>query len=269
MTNWSFEGGSSHRSKFLIYTGVGTLVSTNTKSAWIEVSAATPFGGYLGLTFLDGATTAANCLVDVATGSVGNEVVIFNNFYVNLSTSSGRGKPPTLDLPIYIPAGTRVIIRYQATSTAAGLLVQIKLTERDEFFTNRLFSISSTFGAVSSGNSRGTDVDPGAVINTYGSWTSIGSVTSRPIRELLASIAIGTNSTASDYVFTLQIGYGATPEIVAEFSGLTTASYDTFNPDIVFMPVKIPNGEQIKIRAKCDGNDATDRIFDVVLIGFS
>lgn len=99
--------------------------STNTKGAWVEVTASTTraykafhlgFGGNN-----DSTRTNANWLVDVGLGAASSEQVIVSNYSIACNANHD-GVLPLFSQRMYIPipAGTRISVRAQCDITTAG-----------------------------------------------------------------------------------------------------------------------------------------------------
>ena len=112
-------------------TSTGTTLTTpgaaNTKGAWTQITASTPqaFRAILvQVTLAAGTTTipASNLKVDVAVGASGTESVIVANMNMRSSTieAISDGVPQTT-VPVHIPAGSRLAMRYQAQDTSVPL----------------------------------------------------------------------------------------------------------------------------------------------------
>lgn len=97
--------------------------STNTKAAWSVLSASTArFARWLTLCLGGPATTAATAalsLVDIGYGGAGAEAVLLGDIPFDLNSSEQARSAP-ITVPCNIPAGSRLVARYQATSTATA-----------------------------------------------------------------------------------------------------------------------------------------------------
>lgn len=105
----------------------------NAKGAWTELSATTSADIrelLVGITLpATGAITACNALIDVGFGAVASEVVVASNVPVVVNsteslTIGGNNYPYTAS----IPAGSRLVARYQATSTATAARPNVIVT---------------------------------------------------------------------------------------------------------------------------------------------
>jgi hypothetical protein len=115
-------GANTALSVGLNLTAAGTI---NTKSAYTELTSSTSADIVRMLVCLSGTSTstatAATGLVDIATGAAASEVVIIPDIFYEV-TAAEAWTPYGLTFPytVSVPAGTRLSVRYQATSTATG-----------------------------------------------------------------------------------------------------------------------------------------------------
>lgn len=102
--------------------------STHTKGTWTEITSAAPerLSALQVCVDYNGSVAGANgsALVDVAVGAAGSEVAVASNLFYVTTTSEqidhfGGGLPY---LPVDIPAGARVSVRYQASSNLISTL---------------------------------------------------------------------------------------------------------------------------------------------------
>jgi hypothetical protein len=146
----------------------------------------------------------------------------------------------------------------QVTVVYGSMLTAPPLTRVTDYGTNTADS-----GAVS--------VDPGATINTKGSWTQIVASTTNPIRMLMVGIGNGANATRTAYDWLLDIGIGGSGSevvILADQHLEAHTSDDLMSPTFIGpFPCNIPAGTRIAARSQCSGNDAADRLCDVQIYG--
>lgn len=250
----------------------GTVVtsssSANTKGSWTEILASTSFdaSGFLLILESYGLTDTFTFLVDISVGAAGSEVAIIEN----LAFSSRRGLGDSMFVPLQIPAGSRVAVRCQSTSTSKSVEVVLNLISRS-FTTHPGFQRATTYGAVT-GDSGGTELDPGGTAHTKGSWVEITSSSTSPIREFL--IFFGTRAnvavTQGDCLVDIGIGSAGSETTILE-NILLRLGGEIDGPSLVSfgpIPVTIPPGTRIAARCQSTVIDATDRLLDISLIGF-
>lgn len=107
-------------------TSNGTLIPTpgsvNSKGAWVEITASTTRPARFLLPMFanapaDTAVTTINNLVDIGIGAAGSEQVIVPNLFVHQTTAEAVVQP-YVAVPVNIPAGTRLSMRYQKSNIA-------------------------------------------------------------------------------------------------------------------------------------------------------
>ena len=67
------------------------------------------------------------------------------------------------------------------------------------------------------------------------------------------------------------IGIGAAGSekiVAADLTARSSSITDEVRPSFIALPVAIPAGSRIAVRAQCSITDATDHLFDIALYGF-
>jgi hypothetical protein len=244
-----------------ITTGAG-----NTKGAWTQLSAGVPFDvAGLALELLP--ITSADFLIDLGIGDAGSETVLVGNLLVSeLGVAEGR-RMVVVTLPVSIPEGTRLAARGQATAAAAAASVAVTLYDAGPPSASAI----ATYGAVTA-DSGGTQVDPGAVANTKGAWVELAAAVSSEIDSAVLLLGGRATVSANNLWWGIDIGVGASGSEVVKVPNLSarrTATYDLVEPAAIPIPLGVDAGARVAIRAQSDGTNATDRLFDAVLIGFT
>ena len=244
--------------------------SANTKGSWVELVASSAFD-VKGIWIDIGFGSLADFLVDIGVGAEGSEQVIISNLYATPGATSGTAlrSATTYCLPISIPVGTRISARSQSTGTGLGIRLTVTLMGLG-FASPQPLSRMTTYGAAT-GDSGGTSIDPGATIQTKGAWVEIIGSSTNKMSAL--ALAIGNQNNAArlsaSWLFDISVG-AATSEVIL-IPDLFLAS--NASGDMVFpitmgtFPVHVPRGTRIAARAQCSINDATDRLFDLILYG--
>ncbi|MBC7294469.1 MAG: hypothetical protein H5T84_10300, partial [Thermoleophilia bacterium] len=246
-------------------TSSGTVVTAdaaaNTKGAWVELVASTGITCNELALYLLKISAAANFLIDIGTGGAGAETVVLSNLHMS-EGGPGRGGS-VIALPITIPSGTRIAARCQAsvggsTCTLMGII-------------NNNLSYGSpawtTYGA-NTGTSRGTQIDPGATVDTKGAWVELtaSSIAAKRIALLLGNQANATDGTSD---FLIDIGTGGAGSEVVQIANIPMKALTTDDnkiPHMHIFPLTISGGTRIAVRAQSSTSDAADRLFDVVLL---
>lgn len=114
-------GADTATSNLTLLTAPGSL---NTKGAWTEIAAATT-ESLQGLTVMlsggpSGNYTAANCLVDIAVGASGSEIIVLDNYQISVSANENvTARISNTFAACDIPAGSRISMRYQRSANQA------------------------------------------------------------------------------------------------------------------------------------------------------
>jgi hypothetical protein len=252
----------------------GAAVTANaaahTKGNYAQLIAATAFAVRGIIVELNLPSAGTDYLVDIAIGAAASEVVIAENLYSGTGTgTASRGS--FYYLPIAIPAGTRIAARLQATTGAAALRVSVLLLSQG-FLPSQPLSIVTTYG-VDTSDSGGVQVDPGATINTKGAYSEIVASTSRAIRVLNVAFGnqVNTARTNCNWITDLAVGAAGSEQIlIPDICSHADANADAVCP-MASGPYfcNIPAGTRLAARSACLINDATDRLFDLIIYGVS
>ena len=252
--------------------GAGTTVTAsataNTKGAYAQLTASTPqAAGAIIVSLVAGA--AADMLVDLAIGTAGSETVIVANLTTSVGTGGSNNQGAPLLLPISIPAGTRLAARCQATVGNSTCQVAVHLLRSTLIMASGLSRVV-TLGADTT-DSGGTTIDPGATLNTKGAWVQMTASLSIPIRALAIGIGNRANGVSTSANFLIDIGIGGAGSETVLISNIhlrEDAGADVVAPNrLPLIPVAIPAGARIAVRAASSITDATDRLLDCILYG--
>jgi uncharacterized membrane protein (UPF0136 family) len=98
--------------------------STNTDAAWTEIISSTAATYTRMVVALAGpassSATAATGLVDIGTGALGAEVAIVSDIGYSMGSTENIIPQGGMYYEVNIPSGTRLVARYQSTSTTTG-----------------------------------------------------------------------------------------------------------------------------------------------------
>jgi len=261
------QGGQYNR-----YQGSGTYVVTltanataNLKGGYVEIASSLTNDVY-GLSFTIGfVSSVSQTLTDLAVGAVGSEQIVI----ANIMHEPGRVNV-SLDafFPLYIPAGTRVSGRCQAS--VGGVTVQVAMiTVSKGYATWPIYHSVTTYGAATA-DSGGTQVDPGLTQHTKGNWSQITASTSDVIKAMVGLVGNQANSADATQDYRIDYGIGSPetvliPDVLMRGNG----SIDHKSPRAQMFYVNIPSGTRLAVRAQSSNTDGTDRLCDVVLYGLS
>lgn len=244
--------------------------SNNVKGNYAELIAATAFEASFILIMLDDQVAAVDYLIDIAVGAGGSEVIIASNLLATGGTGSIVYGAHYM-IPIKIPAGSRLAARCQCSTGSSAIRVSALLFGGG-FLAPETLSLVTTYGD-NTADSGGVSVDPGGTINTKGAYSQITASTTYQIRWLIIAIGNQLNNVRTSQSWLIDIAVGAAASEVVLLPNITlncSTSPDIITPQTICMiPIKIPAGTRLSVRAQSDGNDATDRLFDVILYGVS
>jgi len=185
----------------------------NAKNAtYTQLIATTTYASYGIMVLLSGlqttATTNQRCLVDIALGGAGSEVVIIPNLtcgnVADYVASAGCGV--MYYFPIYIPAGVRVSSTAQASTGGDIVNVAVRLFQHPQGVGGWYGSRVTAYGADTT-NSRGTSVTP--VQNAFTTVTQITASTTYPVRYLQIGYDLLSDTTGASTRMLAQIIGGA------------------------------------------------------------
>lgn len=233
--------------------------ASNTKGSWVTLVSATDRDWYgFGLAVCGNATTAAGtdsgALLDIGIGGAGSEVVLLPDYLVGgrIGNTSAfltlpSGYPPIF-IPLFIPKGTRIaarcagvtasIVRGVALSGVSGASVPAAI-----------FSGCDTYG-VTAASSKGTNLASNASANTFGTWTSIGSTTTRDYKGMLSSFQCPSNVTVNQRGYVFEAGYASTALLRSAWATLTSEVIYQHVPDRLVVQ-NIQSGTQLQGRISC------------------
>lgn len=230
------------------------IASTAFEAAWMTVAIAVP-------------GTTAKYLVDIGIGAAASETVLI----ANLPLSGASTAPPfqVFTFPVSIPSGTRISARSQASTGSSACRVQVVLTA-GAWASPAPLGRFLTMGADTT-DSGGVAVDPGTSANTKGAYTTVYASTDFALKWLCVHCGhdAAANATANLHMLVdIAVGAAAAEQIVIPdfYNYFPTAVRASLSPPLC-LPVGIPAGTRLSARAQASGATATERLFDVVLIG--
>jgi len=242
-------------------------------SAWIEVIAATPSDMTWMFLQLQNGYGGRATLLDIGTGPAGSESVAISSLALSTDGSSNPAFGFSILLPFPVPAGTRIAARSISNQANNGALVQV--IGMDDSFGSAPACCSQydTYGTVAA-SYYGTAVDPGGTANTPGAWVQLtascandyggfflmfdeqGRTSGNSIIDVLVDVAIGPAGSERILLpqFSMGMSHSTTTAIVVP-------------PGTPFVPMKIPAGSRIAVRATARATVSPDRIVGVSFYG--
>lgn len=250
-------------------TAVATNASANTKGNWVQIIASTAKKAVaiLLIAYLPGASPQ-NGLVDIGTGGTGSEVALVSN--IAIQSSDGFHNSAWAQLPIMVPAGTRLNVRWQCStgsSTGYFLLVLMEQPQQSRTFPPESVSpaqaafSSETCGATTS-TSRGTTITASGSANTKGSYTQLLASTAKRSTKMLVILG-RVSSSNNGYLVDIATG-GAGAEVV-QVPNLPFEWGDAKTLVGYLIDIVIPAGSRIAARCQSATGSAT---IDVEVILF-
>lgn len=253
--------------------------SANTTGAWIELIPATAYdSSWLVVTFQHtGTATALNTVcINISTGTTGNESgsIIVNNLVLQQDSQAGlAGQCAVYWIPTQITAGTRISANAQS-SGASSAAMQVSV-----------IPIAGAFGCISGGSgidtygfstaaTKGTVIDPGGTAATKGAYSEIVSSLSYDIAGFVLGFDASTTSGSSALSWTVDVSVGSLgnevvilPDFQLYGRGSGTTYKAIYPPATPFIPIQIPAGSRVSIRAQCNSITSVVRVFGVTFYG--
>ncbi len=244
--------------------------SAYTKGPWTQVIAAMTGDSAWMMVTLDATGSAgASFCADIGVGPAGSEFALVQN----LECAQYASFACTYLFPLAIPAGTRVSARMSSDTGGDHILVAATLFG-DTAASAGSGSAIDTYGFSPSTN-LGTAIDPGTTANTKGGFTQIAAALTADISGFFMFFdtqADGGGSTAAaDWLLDVAVGPGGSERVLLPNFAITagepggfSSQYDT---PTAFIPLPIPAGTRVSIRAQCSTAVSPDRIFGVSFYG--
>lgn len=229
---------------------VELISSTTEDSKWVilDLCAVTTNGG-------------RSSIVEIAVGAAGAETGLFKA-YIPHCTSSESGKTK-IAVPASVASGSRVSIRVKSNVQSTSVYANVCLASYD------MWGTSTQNEFIGENGSKGVVIDPGATINTKGSWVEITPATSHDYDYIILFMGNDQNAADSNFRFLVDVATGSAGSETVLLENIFQSSDTLEGGHGVAHPffVSIPSGTRISARAQCSGNDATDRLLDISILG--
>lgn len=248
---------------------ITAAVTANAKGSWTEVAASTARDGN-GLVVQLYASSGSNrdYLLDLAVGVSGSEQLVVRNLF--FSSRNPDQEAMTLSIPrFHIPKGSRLAARLQSSvgSSVVGIAVMAGVGRT---VGGPLLQRTRTYGDVESSATSGTSIDPGGSAHADGSLVQL--VSSLALDTYALSLFIGNQKNSSRVTGTwlLDLLLGAANDEQPLIDDIFLESH--VSPDTVvtsetfWFTDPIPKGSRVTARSRSSITDATDRLFDLVLV---
>lgn len=251
-------------------TGVVPGGVAHTKTAWVELVASSSIraDGFV-LDAQIGDVAVADYLIDIGIGGAGSEVAIVSN--ILWTSGGGDGAPANAFFPIQIPAGSRIVARAQSTDTTGVRVNLIIHLVKGGFAKDVRCRVATTYGA-NTGTSGGTAVNAGGSTNTKGAYSELSAALSFGFESCVLCLGNRNNAAQTGQNMLLDLALGAAAAEVVLYGDMyvrVMAVSEDVMPKWTWLPISAKAGQRLATRIQSSSNDATDRIIDAVVIGFS
>lgn len=237
--------------------GTGGTVAHTKAATWTQLHAGVPYDVYRVLiaisdTFV--AATDTRTLVDIGVGASGSEQVLIPNMLAghcntisNMEGAMGR----FVDLPLYIPRGTRISMRAQSVTVSKTYRVFMALWGGPSLPPWPVFRGCDAYGP-DTATSGGVAHTPGNT-GVQSAWASVGSVTTRPYSAFFPMVA-GAAAVTIYNVIAYQLQWGWSSTALME-GWCRSGTSEQFTGPFPTGPIytDIPAGTQLQVRGKASG----------------
>lgn len=249
---------------------LNTGSSSFTKGTWTQISASLTQDATWMMFYIQTLNSSgSNYAVDIGVGASGSEVAVVSNLFFSGQTAGSV----RYFFPLNIPAGTRLSARAAGNGAANGALSTGINIFSDAFQSAGCGSSIDTYG-LNSATLLGTAVDPGGTANTKGVYSQLVASTFGDIGGIFATFdqqntASGTASLAY-YLIDIAVGASGSETVIVPnipmsvFIGGTITQFGGYLP---YIPVQIPAGSRISVRAQSSDNTSPDRVIGCTLFG--
>lgn len=265
----SIGGSYSETAGAVTASSIGTTVTSgasNTKGTAVELIASTAHDAHwISVTAVSGAgATNGTGFLDIQIGA-STESILIADLPTHHRTNEGGGGP--FVFPLFIPKGSRLSAVYANSAATTSVEVVVHLFGGNPAGPWADCTYVDRYGATTF--SRGTNVDPGGVANTY-VLAQITAATLRPIRWLVLAVhnIDFTHAAAQQWTVGLMIGASTEAQIGGDLiltSGTTTDANMPFTH--WYFPIYIPTGSRLSVQAKCSSTTDIDRDLYVSIFG--
>lgn len=261
-----FESGvdASLSAGFLLTSGG----AAHTKGAYTQLLASSAFDAEGFWVHLGRGVIVTSYLVDIAVGGAGAEVDLVKNLvFYNPSNDSGQRR---VYVPIGIPAGSRISSRCQSAGGASQTMRAGITLQAHGFIPSSPLGRWTEYGISTATSTASATVDPGGTIHTKGVWSQIVASTTFDIENLIVALGWRQQTAAAGIQWLVDIGVGPATEtiLISNWWEAVNGPLDEFlNPYIGPIPVHIPEGTRLSVRAQCATATSPDRIFACGMYG--
>lgn len=236
-------------------TPVELIASTDQDAHWIEVMAGNP------------SANGAAYAVDILIGSSTEAILVPKLTFWARNPNEGGGR---WLFPVFVPKGSRIAASVQSNSTTGPptCLVGVIL------FNSGIAAHGMPMDVVQYGtltNSLGVNIDAGTGANTKAGLQQITAATDRDHHWLTLTVAHSDTTWTGVTKHLVDIMIGASTEAVLvgnmPFGGAGNVDRITGIELVYHLPVYVPKGSRLAVRAQCSSTTDGDRDLFVVLHG--
>lgn len=245
-----------------------TAGTANGLGSWTPLHAAVPFPVFgvelfMGKTSWAVAATSTPALFDFGFGVSPNEVAIVSNV-----TFGGSVAFASWSFPIYIPVGSRVVMRLRSAIASKASTFAVRLFGGGQGVESAHAAV--TYGAVTA-SSLGTALTLPTGINTKSAYTTITAATTSPARWMLIGIGAPptTLATAADGLLDISMGAAAAEGIIIPDIPYGISVNEEINCAMsLLFPVSVPAGIRLAARYQSTAITSASQP-NITLTGFS
>lgn len=236
---------SASTSTLVAVTASGT---PHTKGSWVQAIAATTSDIHAvevhATTDVATGNTNTASLVDIGTGGSGSETVIVADIGFGHLLAGA-----VVEVPVFIPSGTRVALRMQSVVTSKAVTFAVRGKTRSGSSVPARYC--TTYGADTSA-SRGTVLGVPGAADTHGAWTELTAATTERLAGLVLCPGLGGASSGQTGTRLYDVGVGGSGSEVAIIENLTASTNTNeqllLEGDPRVFAVDIPAGTRITAR---------------------
>lgn len=227
----------------------------HTMGAWTQVVASTSAdidGFCIGLVAANsGNGVDTRTLVDVGIGAAASETVIVAGLdFGYQSISTGAPGRTAMNIPVHIPASSRIAVRAQSTRTTQAISLGF-WGALDAAAGVTCPSSLISYGVVSASSAGTTLTAPGGT-NAKGAWLELEASTSVDLQALVVMPGFANGTSLATANFLLDVGVGAAASEVVVVNNVSGQSLNSElagrNANECLFPVAIPAGSRIAAR---------------------
>lgn len=257
---------------------VGTVIQVpsaaagGTKGAWTAIITSLDFDcDYLMVSMGWGSGTRTY-LADIGVGGAGSEVAIVTDIPCESSNSVCPQGISQVIVPAKIKAGSRISARVNISGATTKQISMWIVPIAGGYIGQYNYQQCTTYGTTSTPAL--TNIDPGGTINTKSAWVQLVAATTADIKGLIMFfMKTGTPpATSPDWKVDFGIGAAASEQILIPdyyVSCSTQASQVPHPSNTPIIPMEIPEGTRLAMRAACSMNTSGTRTLDVAVMGLS